>query len=172
MKNAGWILRIVLMLGALGGVFYAMKQLNTRGVSKELFHLDGDAQYSKNDLSILPQFDLCITRVKDVQFQWDGRSYNIQNSGKTWKANELELPPVDMEKWLVLLCRVKAERRIDLATSTKKYIFPDQIVFNYVDGQTIKFGIETPAFLFGEKAFYSRQFLEMINTLKTMISRK
>lgn len=171
----GQIFRIVFLIGALIGVIYFIKQLNTHGVNKDLLFLDetttSEMPESVQAHSNLPEFNLCETRVKDIQFNWNGKNYNIYNSGKQWKANELDLPPVEMEKWLVLLCRVKAERLIDLATSTQKYVFPDQIVFQYVNGQSLMFGIETPAFKFGDKGFYSRQFLEMINNLKTMISK-
>ncbi len=173
MKYSIWgtIVRSALLVIILIVVIFAMKSLSTKGVNKDIFFLSDSpkTEAEQKTLSVV-NFDLCQTRVESIYFKNGQKEYNLRIDGKSWKANTKDLPSVQMEKWLVLLCRVKPELMINLERSTQKFTFPDTLKFHYVNGQDLEFKLEHQAFKFGDTAFYSKTFLEMVNNLITMLA--
>lgn len=178
MKYSLWgsLGRAIMLLVVLIIVVFAMRHLKNGGVNKDLFFFNEQvAPEVKKTMELVP-FDLCSTRVESVYLKWNEKEYNLKIDGKTWNVTEGAkvklLPSVDMEKWLVLLCRVKPERIINLEQSKQKFTFPEILTFHYVDGQEIQFNLEAQAFKYKEHGFYSKSFLEMVNNLKTMVLRQ
>jgi hypothetical protein len=116
--------------------------------------------------------NLCQSRIVKINFQANGKNYQIAPADHTWKVlepNAQTLNPAFMEKWLIGLCKVKVKSLLDLsyAQSNTKI---GAVTFEFINGEKLSLAhVEKDFFVTQETGLILDQLNTSLEDLKKQL---
>lgn len=160
-------IRVTLLIGAFVGVITTMRGLKQNSALDRFFTgVSSGVNPNKSQIETAHGvLNLCPTRVARIEILDHGREKKLSffQKGIKWimeGESAAEIPPLLMEKWLSLNCRVQ----IDKVTSSIESV-EQQLKVQYIDGTQQSFSYGHGRFASAVGVFESQQLQSALNQL-------